>query len=225
MRSVIMYFDHITAALKKSRFIEIHAGPWIAVEYRPNLRSMHRHAFLQIQTRRDRTKKNTTMTMRRVNGGDGRTVSGRPIGGVGRIPTADEHRERRQRLGSVGKWFLSRNPRHADYFLDALRDACEMLSRRLGKPLLDEAPDENVGVRSGYFPAIDGVYQLDEKVSEDEIAAFKQSEGLLRKSMPPPLKNRAYIAHRHFDDHHYPPPRRAALTGRITTVTQMALAA
>jgi hypothetical protein len=58
----------------------------------------------------------------------------RPPIDSGHIPTADEHRERWQRLGRrshISQWpKRPRKERHSRYRLDALQDACEKISRR-----------------------------------------------------------------------------------------------
>jgi hypothetical protein len=61
---------------------------------------------------------------------------------AGHVPTVDEHWQRRERLRFVGRWWLSRNPKHADYHLAALADACENVCTRSRAPILsDESPD------------------------------------------------------------------------------------
>jgi hypothetical protein len=101
-----------------------------------------------------------------------------------------------------------------------------------------EAPDREVGVCTELwssvgvrqFTSIDKAHWMPGEpgpVDDREIAAFAMTAASVKKRAPKSLKTKRgnpYIAHRHFDCGPYPPPRRAALTGRVTAMA-MALAA
>jgi hypothetical protein len=156
-------------------------------------------------------------------------VERRPIN-AGHIPTADQHRQRRERLRFVGKWcMLWRNPRHGRYYLDALQDACEMIAHR-SKParLSDESLEANErdddltalgalfaqqGTR--LFTSADKAhYQWDDPGSVKKEDFAKEAERLRRRA-PKSLKTKRgkpYIAARHWNDDHYPPPSLAPIS-------------
>jgi hypothetical protein len=140
-----------------------------------------------------------------------------PLIEAGIVPTEEEHRQRQKRLGFVGKWWISRNPKHADYHLAALADACENVCSRSRAPILsDETPDvaipdtivdfgglrgtqeQDVGVYTELYTSV-GVrkftsiekahYQPSEPgpVSEDRAEWEAEAERLKKKMYQPPL--------------------------------------
>jgi hypothetical protein len=153
------------------------------------------------------------------------------------------------------------HPKHADYHLAALADACENVCSRSRAPILsDESPEvaipdsiidfgglcgtqeqdigvytelyTGVGVRK--FTSIDKAHfqigepkPIPEKHTEWEALpdSIRSAEANRVKKMPGPLKMKrgkpcAYIAKRHWNDDHYPPPGRASPAECYTTVTQ-----
>jgi hypothetical protein len=147
-----------------------------------------------------------------------------PLIEAGIVPTDEGHRQRRKRLGFVGKWWLSHNPRHSRYYLDALQDAFMNICCRSRAPILtDESPDVLIpntiidfGSLHGTQEQDIGVYTgLNTKVGMRKFTTFAKANFQIGEPGPVTEKDRAgweAEAERLKKRMHQPPLRRTAQT-------------